>query len=84
MDLEPIRDYICRRLLRPGAPLPGDEAPLFSNGLIDSFGVLELITFLEERYGINIDTTRHEILEFDTVLKIARVVTEEGGDLAHA
>jgi acyl carrier protein len=81
MDLEPIRGFIRSRLLRPGAPMPADADPLFSNGRIDSFGVLELIVFLEERYRINIDTTRHEITEFDTIDKVVALVSSEGGVL---
>lgn len=84
MNLEPIREFVRKRLLRPGAPMPSDDDPLFSNGRIDSFGVLELIAFLEERYGIHIDTTRHEILEFDTMTKTGVLVQSEGGDLSHA
>jgi DNA-binding PadR family transcriptional regulator len=30
------------------------ESPLFSSGVIDSFGLLELIAFLEDAYGVTI------------------------------
>jgi len=79
MDKEPVMDYLRNRLLPSGAPMPGDNDPLFSNGLIDSFGVLELIAFLEEEYGINIDTAKHHIFDFDTLCKVAKVVEEEIG-----
>ena len=29
-----------------------DDTPLFSSGIVDSFGVLELIAFLEEAFAI--------------------------------
>lgn len=77
MDTGPIRAYLLERLLRPGSGPPGDDDPLFSSGRIDSFGVLELIAFLEERHGIVIDTTKHHILDFDTLRKIAAVVEKE-------
>jgi acyl carrier protein len=47
---------------------------LFSTGIVDSFGVLELIAFLEETFGVDIDPRRHELTEFDTVGKIATLV----------
>jgi acyl carrier protein len=36
--------------------------------------VLELIAFLEETFGVDIDPRRHELTEFDTVGKIATLV----------
>jgi acyl carrier protein len=42
--------------------------------LVDSFGVLELIAFLEDRFGIEIDPARHNLLEFDTAAMIVTVV----------
>jgi acyl carrier protein len=32
--------------------LPGDEASLLEEGIVDSTGVLELIEFLEDHFGI--------------------------------
>ena len=50
------------------------DTPLFSTGIIDSFGVLELIAFLEETFGVDIDPGRHELTEFDTIDKIVALV----------
>jgi acyl carrier protein len=36
--------------------------------------VLELIAFLEETFGVDIDPGRHELTDFDTVGKIATLV----------
>ena len=47
---------------------------LFSSGIVDSFGVLELIAFLEDTFHIVIDPSRHELTEFDTINKIAVLV----------
>jgi len=57
----------------PGGTLTNDDA-LFSTGVIDSFGVLELIAFLEDTFRITIDTNRHDLSEFDSVNKIAELV----------
>ena len=50
------------------------DAPLFSSGIIDSFGVLELIAFLEDTFAITIDTARHDLSEFDSVDKIVDLI----------
>jgi acyl carrier protein len=54
-------------------PLTIDTA-LFSSGIVDSFGVLELIAFLEDRFGVEIDPARHDLAEFDTVAKIHSLI----------
>jgi acyl carrier protein len=52
----------------------GMDDPLFSSGIVDSFGVLELIAFLEDTFHISIDTAHHELIEFDSVNKIVTQV----------
>lgn len=52
----------------------GAKTALFSSGMIDSFGVLELMTFLEETFAVVIDPARHDLAEFDTIEKICRLV----------
>jgi acyl carrier protein len=60
-----------------GGELKNDD-PLFSTGVIDSFGVLELIAFLEDTFRITIDTNRHELSEFDSVDRIVDLVRAAG------
>lgn len=50
------------------------ETPLFSTGIVDSFGVLELIAFLEDEFAVSIDPASHELDEFDTIAKIDALV----------
>ena len=50
------------------------DSSLFSSGIVDSFGVLELIAFLEDTFGVTIDPTIHDLAEFDTVDKIVILV----------
>ena len=52
----------------------GFGEPLISSGIIDSFGVLEVIAFLEDTFGVVIDPTRHELTEFETVNGITALV----------
>jgi acyl carrier protein len=63
----------------PGGTLANDQ-PLFSTGVVDSFGVLELIAFLEDTFGITIDTSRHDLIEFDSVDRIVALVRAAGQD----
>ena len=54
--------------------LLGADDPLFSSGIVDSFGVLELIAFLEDTFHVGIDTARHELTEFDSVNRIVALL----------
>ena len=72
---ETITAYLSERFrasIAGGRLAPGD--PLISSGVIDSFGVLEVIAWLEDTFGVNIDPTRHELTEFETVSRIADLV----------
>jgi len=72
---EVVRAFIARRFAAEVGrrPLTADT-PLFSGDLIDSFGVLELIAFLDRQFGIDIDPARHELSEFDTIAKICALL----------
>lgn len=80
-SLDPIIQFIQSRFASAlaGQP-PGLDDPLFSSGIIDSFGVLELIAFLEDTFQVTIDTDRHELAEFDTVNKIGGLVSRLRGN----
>jgi acyl carrier protein len=58
----------------------GDDDPLFSSGVIDSFGVLELIAFLEDTFGVTIDTGLHDLKEFDSLTKICDLLNRLGAN----
>jgi acyl carrier protein len=48
-----ISDFISRELVRDPALLPlTDETLLIDSGILDSLSLLQLVVFLEERFGI--------------------------------
>jgi acyl carrier protein len=74
-DHEMVAAFVRSRF-RPcagGGELTADM-PLFSTGVIDSFGVLELIAFLEDTFRVTIDPAMHDLMEFDTINRIVSVV----------
>jgi D-alanine--poly(phosphoribitol) ligase subunit 2 len=57
------------------APLPEDpEASLFEAGVIDSFGVVELVARLEEAFGIQVPDADLVPRKFETLARIAAYV----------
>jgi acyl carrier protein len=70
-----VLDFVRAQFKRSaGRAALGAESPLFSTGVIDSFGVLEVIAFVEREYGVDIDLSAHALEDFDTAAKIAAVV----------
>jgi len=69
-----IQEFLQRRFPSPATTALDRQTPLFSSGVVDSFGVLELIAFLEDTFGITIDTAQHDLLEFDTIDKIEALI----------
>jgi acyl carrier protein len=73
-----IRDFVHDLLRRRGVPGPvGDTDALLTSGLLDSVDVLEIATFLEERWGIDFADRDFDAGHFDTIDGIALV--REGG-----
>ena len=79
---EQVRTFIVKDLgaHRHGVDLT-DDYPFLQNGLIDSFGVAELVEFIENEYGIQLGLDELAVENFGTVGKIATLVrskTQEG------
>ena len=70
-----VRGYILENLLFSSndAELPND-ASLLERGIIDSTGVLEIILFLEEAFGVSIKAEQMLPENFDSVDNIVRFV----------
>lgn len=78
-----IESFIRSRYPAAAARALGAHTPLFSSGLLDSFGVLELMTFLEDTFAVMIDPAQCELATFDTIAKmcalVVRLQTEQMG-----
>ncbi len=53
---EQLKEYIVENFLfGDGEKLTDDDASFLENGIIDSTGILEVITFIEETFGVKIE-----------------------------
>ncbi len=57
-----------------------DEDSLLENGIIDSTGVLELILFLEESYGIKIEDSEVTPENLDSFIAIQKFVQQKNNN----
>lgn len=52
------------------------DTPLISSGIVDSFSMVSLKTFLEKKYKVSIPDAKATPDAFDSVKKIAEIVRE--------
>ena len=68
--------YILNDILKqPKRTLAGD-APLISSGLIDSFHLVDLALFIEEKFGVRIDDAELNKDTFDTLDQLVALIQE--------
>jgi acyl carrier protein len=71
-----ILSYVIKEYLEEGDDRTVDaETPLISGGIVDSFSMVSLKRFLEKRYAIQIPDAEATPDAFDTVTRIAELVT---------
>jgi acyl carrier protein len=71
-----IRAYVAKEYLEDGDDRTlDDDTPLISGGIVDSFSMVSLKRFLERRYGIEIPDAQATPDAFDSVSRIAALVT---------
>ncbi len=76
MEIEAqIRKYVAQNLLFSDDGFEYDDDDSFlQEGIVDSVGVLELVLFVEETFGVTVDDQEITPDNFDSVSKLARYV----------
>ena len=70
-----VRQYILNNFLMGGDPERiTDSVSFIEKGIIDSTGVLELVSFLQETYGIRIEDAEMIPENLDSLEKIEKYV----------
>jgi acyl carrier protein len=72
---EQLRQYIVREFL-PGESLANlkDDTPLRTSGLLDSMATLQVVTYVEENFGIEVQAHEAGVENFESIEKIAAFV----------
>ena len=71
---EQVRTFVRTNFYVPETVALSDNASLLEQGIIDSTGVLELVTFIEDSFGITIDDAEMVPQNLDSVERIASFV----------
>jgi len=69
-----IRDFVVANFLFGEAAELRDDSSFLDTGIVDSTGILELITFLEGTYGIKVETEEMLRENLDSVNNVAAFV----------
>jgi acyl carrier protein len=70
-----ILDYVVSEYLEDDDDrVIGEDTPLITGGIVDSFSMVSLKRFLEKKYGIQIPDADASPEAFDTVNRIAALV----------
>ncbi len=71
-----VKEYILREFL-PGEKPEAltDSTPLITGGILDSLSTLKLVSFIEEKFGIQVEAHEADVEHLDTLSSIAALVT---------
>jgi acyl carrier protein len=77
-----IRNFIVENFLfgNRDAPL-GDEDSFLQMGLIDSTGILEVVSFIEEKFGIKVEDDDLLPENLDSIRRLADFVARKRGSM---
>lgn len=70
-----VRDYVVKEYVEDDTEI-GLTTPLISGGIVDSFSMVSLKRFLENKYKIQIPDDKATPEAFDSVDSICRLVQE--------
>lgn len=72
---EIVRAYVVKEYVEDDSEI-GFDTPLISGGIVDSFSMVSLKRFLENKYSISIPDDKATPEAFDSVNKICTLVNE--------
>ena len=73
--IEKLSTYIATEILKqPGREIDATES-LISGGLIDSFSLVDLALFVEEKFGVRIEDTELNADTFDSLEELSSLIS---------
>jgi len=72
-----IREFIVENFLFGDSNGLADDTSFLEEGIIDSTGILELVTFLEETYGINVEDEELIPENLDSIVNVEQYLSKK-------
>ncbi len=77
---EQIRRYISENLLFSDGDFPyADDSSFLKNGVVDSTGVMELVSYVEKEFGVTVSPQEVVPDNFDSVSSLVKYVQRKQG-----
>lgn len=70
-----IKDFLLKNIIKGKKDIGFDDSLIYS-GLVDSFGILELVFFIDSNFGIKVEDYEIIDAEADTINKIVDLMEE--------
>ena len=74
-----VRQFVCQNFYVAN-PSFGDDTSFLEQGIVDSTAILEVVAFLEERYGIKVHDSDFVPENLDSLDRIAAFVSRKRGE----
>jgi acyl carrier protein len=71
-----LEKQIAKEIMKNPGKRIGQDDPLISTGVIDSFHLVDLALFVEDTYGVRIDDSELNAQTFDTLNQLAAIIRE--------
>jgi len=72
-----LREFVAKNFYLPDPKALTDQTSFLDQGIIDSTGVLELVTFVENEYGITVADDDMVPANFDSIDALAGFVAKK-------
>jgi acyl carrier protein len=72
--IETLSTFIASQILKQPKRVILPDEPLISNGLVDSFSLVDLSLFIEKTYKVYIDNTELNRETFDSLSQLANLI----------
>ena len=72
--IQTLSSFIASQILKQPKRVILPDEPLISNGLVDSFSLVDLSLFIEKTYKVYIDNTELNRETFDSLAQLADLV----------
>lgn len=78
---QPIREFIAANIIYSQEGFHyADDASLLQEGVIDSLGVVELVTFVQKQFNVKVEQQEVTPDNFDSVMKLSAFVRRKLGE----
>jgi acyl carrier protein len=74
-----IREYVDKKLIVGGGRQYGNDDSFLQAGIVDSIGILELASFIEEKFGVVVEDEEMVPDNFDSVNSLASYIRQKKG-----